>query len=133
MSAVCSASETRLEATGNARRDSVAAVNGSRLNLQGKMLEMKATIDGLTVKAGDLSGDYSQLSQTMDELSLTVVKDGEIRSKFAADSTSVTIRSGVITFASNSLVVESDNFRLDSQGNVTITGPSTLTPTTATG
>ena len=122
MSAVCSASETRLEATGNARRDSVAAVNGSRLNVQGKMLEMKATIDGLTVKAGDLSGDYSQLSQTMDELSLTVVKDGEVRSKFAADSTSVTIRSGVITFASNSLVVESDNFRLDSQGNVTITG-----------
>lgn len=122
MSAVCSASETRLEATGNARRDSVAAVNGSRLNLQGKMLEMKATIDGLSVKAGDLSGDYSELRQTMDELSVTVVKDGEIRSKFAADDTSVTIQSGVITFASNSLVVDSDNFQLDRQGNVQITG-----------
>lgn len=122
MSAVCSASETRLEATGNARRDSVAAVNGGRLNLQGKMLEMKATIDGLSVKAGDLSGDYSELRQTMDELSVTVVKDGEIRSKFAADDTSVTIQSGVITFASNSLVVDSDNFQLDRQGNVQITG-----------
>ena len=122
MSAVYTAGETRLESTGNPRRDSVAAVNSSRLNLQGKLLEIQADIDGLRVKAGDLSGDYSELRQTMEELSLSVVKDGEIRSKFAADDTSVTIESGVITFASNTLVVESDNFHLDKSGNVQITG-----------
>lgn len=122
MRAVHSASETRLESTGNARRDSVAAVNSGRLNLQGKMLEMKATIDGLSVKASDLSGDYTELKQTMDDFSLTVVTDGNIRSKFAADDASVTIESGTITFASNSLVVDSDNFKLDPQGNVQITG-----------
>lgn len=122
MSAVCSASETRLESTGNARRDSVAAVNSGRLNLQGKMLEMKATIDGLSVKASDLSGDYTELKQTMEDFSLTVVTDGNIRSKFAADDSSVTIESGTVTFAANSLVVDSDNFRLDHQGNVRITG-----------
>lgn len=122
MSAVYTAGETRLESTGNPRRDSVAAVNSSRLNLQGKLLEIQADIDGLRVKAGDLSGDYSELKQTMEELSFSVVKDGEIRSKFAADDTSVTIESGVITFASNTLVVESDNFHLDKSGNVQITG-----------
>src|SRR5699024_4175480 len=105
MSAVYTAGETRLESTGNPRRDSVAAVNSGRLNLQGKLLEIQADIDGLRVKAGDLSGDYSELRQTMEELSFSVVKDGEIRSKFAADDTSVTIESGVITFASNTLVV----------------------------
>ena len=122
MSAVYTAGETRLESTGTPRRDSVAAVNSSRLNLQGKLLEIQADIDGLRVKAGDLSGDYSELRQTMEELSFSVVKDGEIRSKFAADDTSVTIESGVITFASNTLVVESDNFHLDKSGNVQITG-----------
>ena len=122
MSAVYTAGETRLESTGNPRRDSVAAVNGSRLNLQGKLLEIQADIDGLRVKAGDLSGDYSELKQSMDSLSFSVVKDGEIRSKFAADDTSVTIQSGVITFASNTLVVDSDNFQLDKSGNVRITG-----------
>ena len=122
MSAVYTAGETRLESTGNPRRDSVAAVNSSRLNLQGKLLEIQADIDGLRVKAGDLSGDYSELRQTMEELSFSVVKDGEIRSKFAADDTSVTIESGFITFASNTLVVESDNFHLDKSGNVQITG-----------
>ena len=123
MQRTISGQKVTLESTGNARRDGTSAVNGQKWqNLQGKMLEIKADVDGLTVKAGDLSGDYSQLSQTMDELSLTVVKDGEVRSKFAADGTSVTIRSGVITFASNSLVVESDNFHLDKSGNVSITG-----------
>lgn len=122
MSAVYTAGETRLESTGNPRRDSVAAVNGSRLNLQGKLLEIQADIDGLRVKAGDLSGDYSELKQSMDSLSFSVVKDGEIRSKFAADDSSVTIQSGVITFASNTLVVDSDNFQLDKSGNVRITG-----------
>ena len=112
-----------LKATGHPRRDGTSAVNNQKWqNLQGKMLEIKADIDGLTVKAGDLSGDYSELRQTMEELSFSVVKDGEIRSKFAADDTSVTIESGVITFASNTLVVESDNFHLDKSGNVSITG-----------
>ncbi|EFB74805.1 hypothetical protein [Subdoligranulum variabile] len=122
MSAVCTAAETRLEATGNPRRDSVAAVNSGRLNLQGKMLEMKATIDGLSVKASTLSGDYTELRQSVEEISLSVVTEGNIRSKFAADATSVTIESGTITFAANSLVVDSDNFQLDHQGNVRITG-----------
>lgn len=122
MNAVFSAGETRLEATGNPRRDSVLAVNSNRLNANGKLLEIAATIDGLNVKAGNLQNDYTQLQQTVDGLELTVVREGDVRTAFAADDTSVTIQSGVITFASDTLVVDSTNFKLDTKGNVSITG-----------
>ena len=112
-----------VECTGNASRDGTAAVNEQKYtNLEGKILEIKTSVDGLIVKAANLQDDYTQLTQTVDGLELTVVKDGEVRTAFAADSTSVTIESGVITFASNTLVVESDNFHLDKSGNVQITG-----------
>ena len=123
MQRTISGQKVTLESTGNARRDGTAAVNSQKWqNLQGKILEIKTSVDGLIVKAANLQDDYTQLTQTVDGLELTVVKDGEIRSKFAADDTSVTIESGVITFASNTLVVESDNFHLDKSGNVQITG-----------
>ena len=133
-----------LTATGNARRDSTAAVNSQTYqNLQGKVLELSTSVDGLKVTASELQGDYAQLELTVDEIStevsnvqgdmtsleqtvdgleLTVVKDGEVRTAFAADSTSVTINSGRITFSGNTLVVNSQNFRLTDDGTVSITG-----------
>lgn len=123
MQRTISGQKVTLESTGNARRDGTAAVNSQKWqNLQGRVLEIQTSVDGLSVKAANLQNDYTQLSQTVDGLELTVVKDGEVRTAFAADSTSVTISSGVITFASNTLVVESDNFHLDKSGNVQITG-----------
>ena len=41
-------------------------------NLSGKLLEIKTDIDGLNVKASDLSGGLSQLSLTVEELKSTV-------------------------------------------------------------
>lgn len=112
-----------LKATGHPRRDGTTAVNSQTLrNLQGKILEIKTSVDGLSVKAANLQNDYTQLSQTVDGLELTVVKDGEVRTAFAADSTSVTISSGVISFTSNSITIDSSNFKLDGNGNVTATG-----------
>lgn len=133
-----------LTCTGNARRDGTAAVNSQTWkNLQGKMLELQLGIDGLNVKASELQGDYAQLEltvdgistevsnvqgdmtnleQTVDGLELTVVKDGEVRTAFAADSTSVTINSGIITFSGNTLVIQSTNFAMDAQGNVLANG-----------
>lgn len=62
-----------LESTGNARRDSTAAVNQQKYtNLSGKLLEIKTDIDGLNVKASDLSGGLSQLSLTVDGIKTTV-------------------------------------------------------------
>lgn len=123
MTAVYTAEGVRLESTGNPRRDCVDAVNERKYaNLQGRMLELQASVDGLTVKAADLAGDYTELNQTVEGLQLHVVTDGQIRTAFAADDASVTIRSGSIAFTSNTLVVDSDNFQLDAGGNVSITG-----------
>lgn len=133
-----------LEATGNSRRDSVTAVNLRRYtDLQGKLLEVRSDIDGLDVKASELSGrytelnltvdgltsrtenlegDYTRMEQTVDGLDLTVVKKGQVRTQFAADASSVTVNSGLISFAANTLAIDSTNFQLTAQGNVTATG-----------
>ena len=57
--------------------------------------------------------------------SLTVsppVQAGNVRSKFAMDASNVTIDTGRLTFNSNTIVINSANFKLDSYGNVTAMG-----------
>lgn len=83
--------------------------------------------DGVQISVATLgdyatASDYASLRLSQSELSLSVVKNGEVRSKFAADTESVTISSGVITFASDTLVVDSQNFKLDRSGTVSISG-----------
>ena len=52
----------------------------------------------------------------------TPVQSGNIRSKFAMDASSVTIDAGRLTFNSNTIVINSTNFKLDGSGNVTASG-----------
>lgn len=52
----------------------------------------------------------------------TPVQSGNIRSKFAMDASSVTIGTGRLTFNSNTIVINSTNFKLDASGNVTANG-----------
>ncbi|WP_346668982.1 phage tail protein [uncultured Subdoligranulum sp.] len=57
--------------------------------------------------------------------SLTVsppVQAGNVRSKFAMDASSVTIDTGKLTFNSNTIVINSTNFKLDENGNVQAKG-----------
>ena len=62
-----------LESTGNARRDSTAAVNRQTWrDVSGKLLEIRTDIDGLNVKASDLSGGLTQLNLTVDGIKTTV-------------------------------------------------------------
>lgn len=56
------------------------------------------------------------------EVSDTYTKKAETRSAFAMDSTDVTISTGRITFNSNTIVINSTNFTLDSKGNVSVKG-----------
>lgn len=49
------------------------------------------------------------------------VGNSEVRTKFAADNTSVSITSGTIAFNSNTLTVDSDNFKLTANGSATAT------------
>ena len=67
MSAVTTGGRTTLESTGSPRRDSSGAVNHQTWkNLQGRMLEISAGVEGLKVTASELSGNYSALSQTVE-------------------------------------------------------------------
>ena len=52
----------------------------------------------------------------------TPVQSGNIRSKFAMDASSVTINTGRLSFNSNTIVINSTNFKLDGDGNVTAKG-----------
>lgn len=52
----------------------------------------------------------------------TPVQSGAVRSKFAMDAANVTIDTGRLTFNSNTIVVNSTNFKLDASGNVTASG-----------
>lgn len=120
------------ESVGSINRSTTTAVNNAKYNSKQKILEISATVDGLTVKAEqttkDISGlstQYTQLKQTFDTFELTAVTDGNVRSKFALDQTSVTIESGTITFKGDTLVVDSDNFKLKQDGTVSITGTLT--------
>lgn len=138
-----SGGKCEISSVGNATRDGTSAVNNAKFNAKQRVLEINATVDELNVKASDLEkgyselkisydglssttsdlkNNYTQLSQSVDGLNLTVVKNGEVRTKFAADSSSVTINSGRITFSGNTLVVNSDNFKLSEGGTVSITG-----------
>lgn len=120
------------ESVGNANRNTTTAVNNVKYNSKQRILKISATVDGLTVKAeqteqdiSGLSSQYTQLKQTFDSFELTAVTDGNVRSKFALDPSSVVIESGTITFKGDTLVVDSDNFKLAQDGTVRITGTLT--------
>lgn len=138
-----SGNKCTFESVGSINRSTTTAVNNASYSTARKMLEISTSIDGLTVRASqvekktdDLSSDladattsmteqYTELKQTFDSFSVIAVTDGNVRSKFALDSTSVTIRSGVITFSGDTLVVDSTNFKLAQDGTVNITGTLT--------
>ena len=120
------------ESVGNANRNTTTAVNNVKYNSKQRILKISATVDGLTVKAeqtaqdiSGLSSQYTQLKQTFDKFEVTAVTDGNVRSKFALDPASVVIESGTITFKGDTLVVDSDNFKLSQDGTVRITGTLT--------
>ena len=77
---------------------------------------MNAAID---LSASNITLEVSRTYATQSSLS-GYTKTNEVRSRFAMDPTSVTISSGRITFNSNTLVINSSNFSLDSNGAVTL-------------
>ena len=102
------------------------------------MAEIKTSIDRISTKLSEYYTTEemnSAITQSVDSITLEVSKtyatknslDGytktnEVRSKFAMDSSSVTIDTGRLTFNSNSIVINSTNFKLDYSGNVTASG-----------
>lgn len=80
MSATWGANGVTLESTGNASRDGSAATNQQIYkNLTGKMLEIRASVDGLELKASELQGAYTELLLTVEGISATVsAQDGRL-------------------------------------------------------
>ena len=126
------------ESVGNANRNTTTVVNNTQYNARQKMAEIKTSIDRISTKLSEYSTTEemnSAITQSADSITLEVSKtyatknslDGytktnEVRSKFAMDSSSVTIDTGRLTFNSNSIVINSTNFKLDGSGNVTASG-----------
>ena len=103
----------------NAANNAASAANAatdSKLKSYSTTIEMESAIDQ---KANSLILEVGQTYATKDSLS-GYTKTSEVRSRFAMDPTSVTISSGRITFNSNTLVINSTNFSLDSNGAVTL-------------
>lgn len=79
-----------IESTGNARRDSTAAVNKTTLkNLKGRMLEISANVEGLKITASELSGGMASL-----ELSVEGLRT-EVSGKLDGEEASTLIEQGL--------------------------------------
>lgn len=68
----------------------------------------------------------TKIQTTSDSILLSVEKNytnkDSVRSQFAMNSDSINIESGTITFSSGTLIINSDNFKLDKKGNVEVEG-----------
>lgn len=75
MEAVSSGGRLKLTCTGNASRDGTAAVNEQiYTNLQGRVLEISASVDGLKITNRDLQGSLASLKLTVDGIETNVQK-----------------------------------------------------------
>ena len=135
-----------LESTGNARRDGTSAVNSQKWqNLQGKVLEIQTSVDGLKVTASDLSGGLASLELTVDGLRTEVSGklDGEdaqtlidqslqgisLSASTSGTTSTLTLKAGDVTLSSaqinfSGLVTFSD---LSTSGKTTINGDNIKT------
>ena len=122
MSSTISGKRVTLESTGNARRDSTAAVNEQKYaNLQGKVLEISANVEGLKVTASDLAGGLTRLEQTVDSITLSAESEGST-SKLVLSANGVELTSANITFTG--MVTFAD---LSTAGKTTVNGSNIAT------
>ena len=95
----------------------------------------KQYTDGKLTEYSTTEETKSLISQSAEQITLEVSKtyatkgqlDGytktsEVRSRFAMDASNVTIDTGRLTFNSNTIAINSTNFKLDTSGNVTAAG-----------
>lgn len=123
MSRTVSGQRVTLESSGNARRDSTAAVNEQKYtNLSGKLLEISASVDGLKITASDLAGGMASLELTVDGLTTEVsgkldeddaktLIDQSLESITLSASTSgssskLTLKAGKVTLSSADITFE---------------------------
>ena len=84
--------------------------------------DIKTEVSRATGKETELNTTIQQTASAITAEVSKKVGNDEVRSKFAMDPSSVTIDSGKISFNSNTLVVDSDNFKLKNNGDATFSG-----------
>ena len=148
MQRTISGQKVTLESTGNARRDGTAAVNSQKWqNLQGRVLEIQTSVDGLKITAADLAGGMASLELTVDGLRTEVSGklDGDeaqtlidqslqgisLSASTSGTTSTLTLKAGDVTLSSaqinfSGLVTFSD---LSTSGKTTISGDNIKTGT----
>lgn len=125
MTATVSGGKSTLESTGNARRDSVSAVNQQRYtNFNGKLLEIKTDIDGMKITlSGKLDGEEAQtlIEQNLEGLTLSA-QAGSKSSTLTLKAGQTTLTSAQITFSG---MVEFND--LSTPGRTSINGANLTT------
>lgn len=136
MTSTLSGSRQTLECTGSYRRDSTTAVNEqSYVALNGKILNLRTDVEGITSENRDTAGRVSLLQQTVDGISTRVAdQQGQI-SQLQQNAGAVDIRVGKIesggvskvvgmgySFTDSGLLIEKDRdtvkTKIDNQGMV---------------
>lgn len=100
------------------------ALEAGKQYTDGKLTEYSTTEETkslITQSAEQITLEVSKTYATQGQLD-DYTKTSEVRSRFAMDASSVTIDTGRLTFNSNSIVINSTNFKLDASGNVTAKG-----------
>ena len=132
MQRTISGQKVTLESTGNARRDGTSAVNNQKWqNLQGKMLEIQADVDGLRITASDLAGGMASLNLTVDGLRTEV--SGKLGEADAKTMIEQGLESLTLTAESDAEAkdIKGDAQWADMGGNATVTdGVLTIVGTT---
>lgn len=78
------------------------------------------------VADGAVTGLYTLINQTAGDLNVEIGKkvgNSEVRSKFAADPTGITVSSGKVKFEANTFELASDKLTVAADGNMTLVGP----------
>lgn len=100
----------------------VDSISTTVSGLSGQYTTLKQTVDSISSTVTGLNGNYTELKQSYDSFTATVAKteDGglDVRSTFAMETNSIEITTGTVSFKSNTFIVDSDNFKVDKNGNI---------------
>ena len=135
MQRTISGQKATLESTGNARRDGTAAVNSQKWqNLQGRVLEIQTSVDGLKITADDLAGGLASLELTVDGLRTEV--SGKLDGKDAQTLIDQSLKSISLSASTSgttsTLTIKAGDVTLSS-ANITFTGFVTFADLSSTG
>lgn len=82
--------------------------------------ELERTNDRFTRRRAAEDGRYSQIEQAVDQIMLEV--GNRMKADMSNRASRISITSGLIAFLTNTLKIDSTNFKLDENGNATFSG-----------